>query len=169
MSESEDRERERLVWFGEAIFPGFILFQQNSGYPQPNEMSDCPQHGRSMTFMLLSLRTHRRHVCPILRRHVVSLESESIRSEVYFGSNPPLSTGSTDMPGRCRYGLRSAAAIEIYGCVKGDDPQILWSCLTQLPLVAGPGCCAPVGPLLIFRRNPVRLHFCTYMLRSTCL
>lgn len=117
-----------LVWFGEVIFPGFILFQQNSGYPQPNEMSDCPQHGRSMTFMLLSLRTHRRHICPILRRHVVSLESESIRSEVHFGSNPhPLQgaqicvagadTGSAVLPPLRSTAVSKGMILRYYGAV----------------------------------------------------
>lgn len=63
--------------------------------------------------------------------------------------NPPspllLTAASTDMPGRYRYGLCTAAAGEINGCVKGDDPQLIRSCLTLLPLVAGPGCCIPGG------------------------
>ena len=56
-----------------------------------------------------------------------------------------LTAASTDMPGRYRYGLCTAADGEINGCVKGDDPQLIRSCLTLLPLVAGPGCCIPGG------------------------
>lgn len=57
---------------------------------------------------------------------------------------------------------------QINGCVKGDDPQLMCSCLTPLPLVAGPGCCFPGGLLRFFRRNSARLysalHLCRCML-----
>lgn len=121
-----------------------------------------------------------------MQRVRMSSKVESTRREVYLGSEEgkgtPLAAHciptprslqvSTDMPGRYRYGLCTAAASEIIGCVKGDDPQLICSCLTLLPLVAGPGCCIPGGLLQFFRRNSVSLesalHPCRCMLHPAC-
>lgn len=78
--------------------------------------------------------------------------------------NPPpphvlLTAASTDMPGRYRYGLCTAAAGEITGCVKGDDPQLIRGCLTLLPLVAGPGCCIPGGLPRFLTRKKIQSGF----------
>ena len=70
-----------------------------------------------------------------------------------------LTAASTDMPGRYRYGLCTAAAGEITGCVKGDDPQLIRGCLTLLPLVAGPGCCIPGGLPRFLTRKKIQSGF----------
>lgn len=102
----------------------------------------------------------------------VSSKAEPERCELHSGRRstrcpllktyppPILSAVSTDMPGRYRYGLCTAAASEINGCVKGDDPHLICSCLTLLPLVAGPGCCIPGGLLQFFRRNSAFKALC---------
>lgn len=109
-----------------------------------------------------------------MQRVRMSSKAESTRREVYLGceegKSAPLTARClnipTHLPPLCseyRYAWQvqvwtlAAAASEINGCVKGDDPQLMWSCLTLLPVVAGPGCCIPGELLQFFRRNLVRL------------